>query len=552
MKKRWLTMLTTMFALTFTLGLAACGGCDSCNTSGSESSSEVQSSSIAGSIAESSEEEMSSSEAEESSEFTTSPMFSSLEDVESSETEESTEIVESSEEDSFVEEESSSEEENKEKTDEEIFAEIKAAVLATQSYNGAFSMNFRQENLAVGDEGYEAGYFTYNPETLEHALVGSDEMNATREKVFKKDGKYYMYYANGMETELEKSQICEEMSWPNVLEYQTTYINYYSPWAFLESYGTLAIADTYAELLEAFAIVRADTLADMEAEGYGNVQSSIVVDLGMEGSKSWISFTLAGSCVGDPDDASSEYQGQRMFKFFVEDGYVVSVEGTYYIYSNGEWGVDVSDFNAVYAYTYAFDQELFDSVIPCESQAKTEYEMCVNLHYHPNYITQVSRTITAEKTKEDILASLNTSLIYSAPEDLNLEIDCWYLDEACTVKFDPDAITDLMEYERITDLYAKSVSFDSKYAWVIRAYSYENHCSKPYQIVAMFFGYGRHSDIMREPFCLAGELYDLPIADKVLVDGVETTAESITLEGGKTYVVTRVDYAQDSDYWLFP
>ena len=51
-------------------------------------------------------------------------------------------------------------------------------------------------------------------------------------------------------------------------------------------------------------------------------------------------------------------------------------------------------------------------------------------------------------------------------------------------------------------------------------------------------------------FHLISEPYTLPNADKVLVDGVETTAQSLTLEGGKTYVITRIEYAKDGDFWL--
>ena len=586
MKKKWLTALTAALALTFCCGLAACGGCSSCDTN-SDASSETQSSSVAGSIAESSEEEMSSSEtkesseevesseAEESSEFTTSPMFSSLEDVESSETEESAEIVESSEEDSFVEEESSSEteesteivesseeiedssveessseEEKEEKTDEEIFAEIKAAVLATQNYNGAFSMHFKMENASNGDEGYEMGYFTYNPETLEHALGGSDEINITKEKIFIKDGKYYLYYANGTEAELEESQTCTEKSLPNVVKYQDNYTDYYAPWTMMGELGSFAIADTHAELVDAFTVVTANSLAAMQAEGFVNAIGNYAIDLGVEDGKSWITFTTTFACDEEPYDGGKNYQSQMTYKFVVENGYVAYIEQNYYGYADEEWGVEERNMKAVYEYVYAFDKEYFDSLTACEIQEKTEYLLNVALHVHPNYTENRELSITAETKAEDILNRVNGYLFWVSPENLNLEMDAWYLDEACTVKFDPNTITDLMESENITDLYVKSITFSPDYAWVIVENKAEKHYSKPYQIVAMFDfnGRGVASSI---PFCLINKPYTLPHGDKVLVDGVETTAESITLEAGKTYVITRIEYEEDSDYWLF-
>jgi hypothetical protein len=151
---------------------------------------------------------------------------------------------------------------------------------------------------------------------------------------------------------------------------------------------------------------------------------------------------------------------------------------------------------------------------------------------------------------EDILDGLNGYLLRSLPEDLNLEMDAWYLDEACTVKFDPNSITDLWKYEEITDLYVKSISFNPNYAWVITDHQIQEQYSKPYQITKMFDFSGRGFS-GSEPFHLISEPYTLPTADKVLVDGVETTAESLTLEGGKTYVVTCIEYAKDGDFWLF-
>lgn len=562
MKKKWLTALTAVLALTFCCGLAACGGCSSCDTN-SDASSETQSSSVAGSIAESSEEEMSSSEAKESSEevesseaeasseFTTSPMFSSLEDVESSEVEESTEIVESSEEieDSSVEE-SSSEEEKEEKTDGEIFAEIKAAVLATQNYNGAFSMHFKMENASNGDEGYEMGYFTYNPETLEHALGGSDGEYITKEKIFIKDGKYYLYYANGTEAELEKSQTCTEKSLPNVVKYQADYTDYYAPWTMMGELGSFAIADTHAELVDAFTVVTANSLAAMQAEGFVNAIGNYAIDLGVEDGKSWITFTTTFACDEDPYGGKN-YQSQITYKFVVENGYVAYIEQNYYGYADEEeWGVEERNMKAVYEYVYAFDKEYFDSLTACEIQEKTEYLLNVALHIHPNYTENRELSITAETKAEDILNRVNGYLFWALPENLNLEMDAWYLDEACTVKFDPNTITDLMESENITDLYVKSITFNPNYAWVIVEDKAEKHYSKPYQIVAMFNFNGR-GVASSEPFCLISKPYTLPRGDKVLVDGVETTAESITLEAGKTYVITRIEYEEDSDYWLF-
>ena len=549
MKKKWLTALTAVLALTFCCGLAACGGCSSCDTN-SDASSETQSSSVAGSIAESSEEEMSSSEAEASSEFTTSPMFSSLEDVESSEAEESTEIVESSEEieDSSVEE-SSSEEEKEEKTDEEIFAEIKAAVLATQNYNGAFSMKFREENLAVGDEGYEAGYFTCNPETLELALDGTDEKYRTCEKTFEKDGKYYFCGVAGVEDEIQpEDYVCEETTANRAKAYQANYLDYYSPWALLGNYGTFAVADSYAELLEAFAIVAADSLAAMKTEEFVNTIGNYVIDLGVEDGKSWITFTTTFSCDSTPY-GDKNCQSKMTYKFVVEDGYIAYIEQTYYANVDREWGAEERNLKEVYEYTYAFDKEFFDSIIPCEPQVKTEYLLQVNLHLPYNYIDEEYVYVTAETTKEDILGELN-DIFWNIPEDLNLGMDAWYLDEACTIKFDPNTITDLMEYENITDLYVKSITFNPDYAWVIVEDKVEKHYSKPYQIIQMFNFYGR-GVASSEPFCLISEPYTLPRGDKVLVDGVETTAESITLEAGKTYVITRIEYEKDGDFWLF-
>ena len=541
-------MMAMCLSLAFVIGASACSSCASCggatgDTSSESSSNQGQSSSTPDdSLSESSSDQGQSSSTPDDS----LSESSSNQGQSSSTPDDNTSSSVGDSTDSSV-----GGDDTQTKTDEEIFAEIKAAVLSTQSYNGAFSMDFREENRATGDEGYEAGYFTCNPETLELALDGMDEKYRTCEKTFEKDGKYYFCGVNGMADEIQpEDYVCEETTANRVKANQANYLDYYAPWAFMGNYGSFAIADSYAELLEALAIVSADTMADMATDGYDNPQSTCVVDLGTEGDKSWITFTINGSHAGDPDDTTSEYQSKITMKFIVEGGYVISVEQDYYACSDGQWGKEMRDLNVMYAYTYAFDQAFFDSIIPCEPQAKTEYFLQVNLHLLPNYIDEEYIYITAETTKEEILGQLN-DLFWDIPEDLDLEMDAWYLDEACTVKFDPDAITDLMEYEKITDLYAKSVSFNSDYAWVIVEHEYEERYSKPYQIAKILPWNGRSDDALRSPFHLVSEPYAIPDADKVLVDGVETTAESITLEGGKTYVVTRVEYQKDGDYWMF-
>ncbi len=575
MRKKWLSTFTACLALSFVFGLTACGGCSSCAGDSSteqssnkevessviesseeieESAPEVSSEEVESSVIESSEE-IEESTPEVSSEEVESSVIESSEEIEESSPEASSEEVESSIEDASSEEvessteDSSSEEENEEKTDEEIFAEIKAAVLATQNYNGAFSMKFRAENLAVGDEGYEAGYFTCNPETLELALDGTDEKYRTCEKTFEKDGKYYFCGVAGVEDEIQpEDYVCEETTANRAKAYQANYLDYYSPWALLGNYGTFAVADSYAELLEAFEIVAADSLAAMKTEEFVNTIGNFAIDLGVEDGKSWITFTTTFSCDSTPY-GEKNCQSQMTYKFVVEDGYVAYIEQTYYANVDRGWGEEEDNRKEVYEYTYAFDQAFFDSIIPCEPQAKTEYLLQVNLHLPYNYIDEEYVYVTAETTKEEVLGELN-DIFWNIPEDLNWEMDAWYLDEACTVKFDPDAITDLLEYERITDLYVKSISFNPNYAWVITEHQFQEHYSKPYQITKMFDFTGRGFS-GSEPFHLISEPYTLPTADKVLVDGVETTAQSLTLEGGKTYVVTCIEYVKDGDFWLF-
>lgn len=615
MKKKWLAAFTACFALTLACGLASCGGCSSCggNSQSQSSGEETQSSSViksseeiveSSSIVEGGEAEVSSeaeesgeaevsseeivssetiessevevssevvesSEAEESSESLEGSATQSTENVESSAIEASSEVEESLPEESSETEESlpeesseiiesseesiessSSEEENEGRTDEEIFAEIKAAVLATQSYNGGFTMVFR-EDMHNG-EFLEEGWLTINPETLEMASYGTeDNEDLSIEKSFIKDGKYYIYGVYGEVDDLTLSDVnCQETTAYRVQNYLTDISNHYAPSALLNACGTFAIADTYAELCESFEFVSQASINKMVAEGYVNAMGNYMIDVGFEDGISWITFVVNSVCGEFPDDSINNYQAQMSYTFVVENGYVTQVIENYHMSYDSEWGLETNDVTVVYTYAYAFDQELYDSIEPCAPQVRDEYDLIVKLHLHPDYIVEEYVTITAESTAENILGQLN-HVFWGIPEDLDLVIDGWYLDEACTIKFDPTTITDLMEYERITDLYAKSVSFNSNYAWVIVEDSYEKHYSKPYQITEMFEKNGR-SDRWVEPFCLVSEPYYLPNADKVLVDSVETTAESITLEGGKTYVVTCVEYAQDGDHWLYP
>ena len=529
-------MMIMCLSLAFVMGASACSSCASCggttgDISSESSSDQEQSSPTSGdnSSESSSDQEQSSPTSDDnSSESSSTPddgTSSSVGDSDDSSVGGGDDVT---------------------KTNEEIFAEIKAAVLATQNYNGDITIDLLGE-YGSGDDGRIAeAFLTWKPATGQTAFYEGNGKNGYYAKLFEKDGKYYEYAADSEDNE----KICNEIAKEDYDSYVNDLGDEFLPSYMLQHYGSFAIADTYEELCDAYEIVAADSMAQLE-ENLVNPKADYEIELSYKEGKSEIFLTLNCSCDGDSDDATAKRQVSMTMKFVAENGRVKRIEQVMSSESEDENYDSVERYT--YEYTYSFDQEFYDSIIPCASTPKTGYDFEVVLHYSPEITYEIWQSITAETTAQDILDYVNE--IYWVADhltDLNLEMDAWYLDEACTVKFDPSTITDLVEYEKIKHLYAKSFSFnEEKYALAVFKSEVECQYSKPYQIANMSIG-RRGAKSQSAQFVYANQPYTLPTADKVLVNGEVVTTENVTLEGGKTYVITQVYFEKDGDYCIFP
>lgn len=63
--------------------------------------------------------------------------------------------------------------------------------------------------------------------------------------------------------------------------------------------GLFVIADTDAELEDAFAIVAADSLSDMKTEGFVNAIGNYAIDLGTEDGKTYVITCIEYAKDGD-------------------------------------------------------------------------------------------------------------------------------------------------------------------------------------------------------------------------------------------------------------
>jgi hypothetical protein len=128
-----------------------------------------------------------------------------------------------------------------------------------------------------------------------------------------------------------------------------------------------------------------------------------------------------------------------------------------------------------------------------------------------------------------------------------------YRDAALTQKIDSDD----MRLEDLLKLEAVYVDYEIEEGYAIVNVNHEDQMeiSRPYQIVfTQLFGYG-YASMYRDVY-RAGDVYSLshkPDRDetcKVLVNGVETSEESLTLENGKIYTVKFLSIIRDKDLGL--
>ncbi len=588
MKKKWISLLALTLSFACVCGAAACdkeGETSSSsipwtydnssytqpNGNGGNSQSVNGQSSNQSSTGDDQTPDDSSENSVENSALHSSPEDSSEYSSEGSADDSSEEEVDSSSEDSLPEDSSpedsspedssdSSEggEENEIPTNEdEIFNQVKAALQWASTYEGVYSgtaTQYTRYSYPEFSQEVEAlSQFAMNPaESKMLSVVYADSVLENVEKIYPNGGKTYSYLYDGYSgagslTELTQKELQAEIR--SAREGS-------SPSYIATDCASFALADNWTELQTAFQTVTEISLAQIP-----DMTGSSIVAASYADGVSSVSIAIEGTFFDT--DANMFSQREAYVDYFAQDGQLIGitmwVKMTYL--SDGEVAGEQEGKLAV-SYTYDFDEEFFNSILPEELGAEENTDVMITFECTENLSVGSSMSGASQegKTAADIFAIVEKEAL----QDISYEsgwygeedvptmytIEGWYVDEACTQKFDPNGVT-VDQLRKIRTLYAKSFTMAAGYALIIEGDSvYENHLSKPFAIVERNGMFGasarRQLRIVND-----GRVINYSDHDELYVNGELLSGTSLTAEGGNIYVIERVYYTEDSDYNLF-
>ncbi len=446
------------------------------------------------------------------------------------------------------------------KTDEEIFADVKAGMENTAVYNGVYtvkatsSWNFKEDGEEDVGEGEAITSFDPSTNRAVNKRTEEDGSIATS-KVFEKEGKFYYFdydnrggYPFGGHAYVAYFEIEES----ELEEYVDRVATYYGevPNEVAQECNAFALAGDYGEFVAAFETVTQSSLSQME-EGFSG---SVVVSTKHENDMDYVYVTTQGQGTDGNISQSNLY-------YAVKGGKLAQIyfEGTG-VSNGGEFVA-----KAMWEYSYAFDEELYNSVTEDGFELETKEE---STYVYMNFVLTDEMTVTgsaridenangqslfdemAEETEREYC------YYYGKEEVQAATIDGWYLDKQCTQKLNVSTLTveSLLEIEKV---YAKSYTLNDGYAMCAYKSSTEDKRTTPYKIVeniiALFSGGQRADGTHKEGIRLAGESITLSheYCDEILINGVPTQVDSFTLQGGQIYIIETCYYSEDEDINVF-
>ncbi len=548
MNKKILSLLALCMSMSLTLGASGCAGCGG-------SSSNTSSSSNASSSSEN------SSSLDDSSMLGDSSIL-----IDESSSEQDSYIEDSSTPDNSVPEDSSTPEDNSsvedsssagqsqptQKTDEEIFQIVKAGVEATKQYNGAYTMTALQYEEWVPEDEYEGdGIYsatvsiTADPVTNRFIwITNGDNLNDVT-KAYKQGNKYYAYDWNEHENGGHKYN--SENYYRISSSYMNKYLNEESPAAYLNEWSSFTLAENYAELVAAYEMVEAASLASMDDGGMST--GDVKVSVSQNGER----YTLAIEMDAEMRDGETSYSGYYDVQYVVEDGKVVEVSAAMGIETVDGEETEPYAVQVGFYWDYAFDEELFNSVEVPDTVEESSY-IHIDFMYHGQHGREEGVAVDYSKTAAELFAEMEEDWGYfNNSQPVEYSVEGWYLDENYTQRIDPSSMSvdELFEVEK---LYGKDFSFTEGYALVIENTEEIESYSREYQIVTdndFMSGYSGSSGIYPY-FMRSGEVYTFgSYKDEVYVNGEKTTADSFTYESGEVYDIVYIQYLTDAEYNLF-
>ncbi len=485
-------------------------------------------------------------------------------------------------------------------SEEALFAEILKAYEASMAYQGALTINATQGSLyQEGEEAEKATadmsmsadpakniYFEKESSQITGSYASTYE---SVNKTFIVDGAVYEYdkyssesansQPNNNETYYKNA---ESIKIEDISEYMTEMVG--------GVIGGVSKAETYAALKAAFAKVfselKARAIADYVEDGALKEGETITVEPAISIKKeagetvlTIVSKFAVDELADDSDEMIKNYVIDYTRTIAAKDGKISKVGVDYDM--SADVSVDgatesmkfAAAIDLTYNMVYSFDQATYDAItvsLPTDPaqivDAAQDDIITVNWHigtidddhtYYPesenvsyiflDYTEDIQRACGYErKVEADEFGN------YVEVEDYYVKVKGFYKDAALTQAIDTATITNT-ELIALGDVYV-DVEIKDGMAIVSECYGEpENQLSIEYQIVdAQIFAYSSASldknpraVRVSDPLRIRDEGNDSDY--KILVNGVETAGETITLESGKVYLIETVRIIKDAD-----
>lgn len=439
-------------------------------------------------------------------------------------------------------------------TDEEIFTTVKEADKNSRAYEQAYAIeitstekhNDREVKMQqVASVDIEKGKFV----SKSYAIDENGEKQPYEEcKGFQVSGQDYWYYSDYANAKCYKANEGEALE----------YVLGGMPCESLALLVSFTLADSFNELTQAYEQVTATSVASLQKQSpnaVGDTQITTAYDNG-------VSVVQIDSRVEIPMENQTPTSYATTFSLTAKDEKI----STIYVKETIEYEIQgyPSSYFSEYSidYEYSFDEELYNSVIPCAETARTETQYVgIEFVYYKDFSVWGSVAFNENKNATELFASAEyeafNRYVRVEGDSFDYTVEGWYLDEACTQRFETDSISseDLLGVKK---LYAKDFSVSNKWIFIaMKPERVEKRLSKPYQIVEKN-GLPSATAVMDCTPCVlwangAQRVWNIPQEsfDEIYFQGQRTTETSVVLESGNIYTIEYISVYEDTDYTLF-
>ena len=440
---------------------------------------------------------------------------------------------------------------SKPKTDEDIFLAVKEAYENSCAYEGAYTLVETHtetrnelvrkiERISSGD--VENGKFAQKSFEIDENNVKNLYEEA---KWFQDSGEDWWYYS------ADEAEKCYKDVDGQGLEIALGGM----PSKALKAMVSFTLADSFEELTQAYEQVTAASLSSLQSK-FPNASGATEIAAVYENGGSVVQIKSHAKTGGE-NQAPISYTS--IFSLAEKDEKIsdISIKLEWSGESQGTLMSQVVEY--AFSYTYAFDENLYNSIIPCAETEPDQLDQ--EEHVWIEFVCQDGLSFAGGVTFQE---TESTSILFARAKEQALTVPAvaytvegWYLDENCTQRFDANTATS-RELLNIKKLYAKNFAASDDWALIGRSNSKtEKRLSKAYKIVegngfpqatGIWEGdlQALHVEEGREEFSI--QRYDF---DEVYFDGELTTETSVFVEGGKLYKMEYISVYEDADYNLF-